>query len=98
MPYLLNGDLYPDRKRSLAEKNYTDYEDLVARQIETAQLEKKIFLARKGDVLIWHANLIHGGMPVTRPELTRKSMVIHYYAKDVVKYHEFSERPSLLEE
>jgi hypothetical protein len=39
-----------------------------------------------------------GGMPVINPTLTRKSMVIHYYAKDVVKYHEITERPSLMED
>jgi phytanoyl-CoA hydroxylase len=36
------------------------------------------FLARKGDVLVWHGMLVHGGAPVLRPGSTRKSMVIHY--------------------
>ena len=36
------------------------------------------FLARKGQVLFWHGMLLHGGAPVLRPELTRKSMVLHY--------------------
>ena len=62
------------------------------------QFEKEVFLPKKGDVIIWHANLIHGGAPVTDPSLTRKSMVVHYYAKDVIKYHEITERPSLMEE
>jgi hypothetical protein len=47
-------------------------------------------------MLIWHANLLHGGEPILNPTLTRKSMVIHYYAKDVVKYHEITERPAIL--
>ena len=55
-------------------------------------------MAKKGDVFIWHANLIHGGSPIKDHSLTRKSMVIHYYAKDVIKYHEITERPSILEE
>lgn len=33
---------------------------------------------RKGDVLIWHPQLPHGGSPIKRPELTRKSVVFHY--------------------
>jgi hypothetical protein len=33
---------------------------------------------RKGDVLIWHPQLPHGGSPIQRPELTRKSVVFHY--------------------
>jgi hypothetical protein len=36
------------------------------------------FLARKGDVLVWHGMLLHGGAPVLRPGTTRKSMVLHY--------------------
>lgn len=97
MPYLLNTEL-ADRIAvfSSHRKEYTEYEDLMEKLMEEKKLEKKIFLAQKGDVLIWHANLIHGGMPVANRESTRKSMVIHYYAKDVVKYHEISERPSLL--
>jgi len=38
----------------------------------------KAFIAKKGDVFLWHGNLIHGGSPVNNPELTRKSMVIHF--------------------
>lgn len=99
LPYLLNDDFenYSTRFK-LGKKEYTDYEDLVEDILLKNPFEKKIFLPKKGDVLIWHANLIHGGMPVTNPDLTRKSMVIHYYAKDVVKYHEITERPSLMEE
>jgi len=36
------------------------------------------FLARKGDVLFWHGMLLHGGAPVLRRGVSRKSMVIHY--------------------
>jgi ectoine hydroxylase-related dioxygenase (phytanoyl-CoA dioxygenase family) len=32
------------------------------------------FLARKGDVLVWHGMLVHGGAPVLRRGTTRKSM------------------------
>lgn len=99
LPYLLNDDFenYSTRFK-LGKKEYTDYEDLVDDILLKNPFEKKIFLPKKGDVLIWHANLIHGGMPAANPDLTRKSMVIHYYAKDVVKYHEITERPSLMEE
>jgi ectoine hydroxylase-related dioxygenase (phytanoyl-CoA dioxygenase family) len=36
------------------------------------------FLARKGDVLFWHGMLLHGGAPVLRSGVSRKSMVLHY--------------------
>lgn len=97
LPYLLNSDFNEgETALQLGKKDYVDYEDRIDEQIRHHSLQPEVFLAKKGDILIWHANLIHGGMPVKDPALTRKSMVIHYYAKDVVKYHEITERPSLL--
>lgn len=97
LPYLLNNDFNEGTSLlTLGKKDYGDYEDRIEEVIRENQLEKAVFLARKGDILIWHANLIHGGLPVKDPDQTRKSMVIHYYAKDVIKYHEITERPSLL--
>jgi ectoine hydroxylase len=97
LPYLLNNDFNEgETALQLGRKDYTDYEDRIEDIIAEKRLSKEVFLAKKGDVLIWHANLIHGGLPVVNPALTRNSMVIHYYAKDVIKYHEITERPSLL--
>lgn len=36
------------------------------------------FLGKRGDILIWHADLAHGGAPIENSELTRKSLVGHY--------------------
>jgi len=33
---------------------------------------------QKGDVLIWHPQLPHGGSPILRPGATRRSIVFHY--------------------
>jgi ectoine hydroxylase len=97
LPYLLNNEWNKDSSfLSLGKQDYTDYEDMVEELIATRQLQKTELIAKKGDVLIWHANLIHGGSPIRNTALTRKSMVIHYYASDVIKYHEITERPSLM--
>lgn len=72
------------------------YEDKIAEVIAANNLERKLFLPRRGDVLIWHANLLHAGSPITRPGATRRSMVCHYYAEDVICYHEMSQRPALM--
>jgi ectoine hydroxylase-related dioxygenase (phytanoyl-CoA dioxygenase family) len=42
------------------------------------QMPYRTFLPKKGDVLIWHADLAHGGCSVVHDELTRKSLVGHY--------------------
>jgi ectoine hydroxylase-related dioxygenase (phytanoyl-CoA dioxygenase family) len=39
--------------------------------------QRHAFLARAGDLLIWHADLAHGGSPVVN-RVTRKSLVTHF--------------------
>lgn len=41
-------------------------------------LEPELFTCRRGDVLLWHASLLHGGAPLSDPRLTRKSLVVHF--------------------
>lgn len=96
--YILNKDYNKggDSLKIGNEKHYSAYEDKIAEVARQSGISKKIFSAKKGDVLIWHANLLHGGEPITNTSLTRKSMVVHYFAKDVIKYHEISERPANL--
>jgi phytanoyl-CoA hydroxylase len=47
-------------------------------QLRQSGLPTHRFLARRGDVLVWHSALMHGGAPPLSPERTRKSLVIHY--------------------
>ncbi len=77
------------------------YEAKIAQVIAEQGLQPQHFLAQRGDVLVWHANLIHGGSPITgqpvdNQPITRKSMVCHYFADDVVCYHEMLQRPALV--
>lgn len=44
---------------------------------ERMGLQERRFVARKGDVLLWSADLAHCGAPVTDPSSTRKSLVGH---------------------
>ncbi|MDP9056125.1 MAG: phytanoyl-CoA dioxygenase family protein [Pseudomonadota bacterium] len=46
----------------------------------------ELFLARKGQALIWCANLLHGGSVQSDPRLTRWSQVTHYYFDDCIYY------------
>lgn len=99
LPYVLNSDFNEGETfLTLGKKHYADFEDIIEDLVTKQNYEKREFLARKGDVFIWNANLVHGGAPIINKKLTRKSMVVHYYATDVIKYHEITERPSLLQE
>jgi hypothetical protein len=48
--------------------------------------EPETFLPRKGQALIWCANLLHGGSHQNNPLLTRWSQVTHYYFDDCIYY------------
>lgn len=48
--------------------------------------EPATFLARKGQALIWLANLLHGGSAQHDRRLTRWSQVTHYYFEDCIYY------------
>jgi ectoine hydroxylase-related dioxygenase (phytanoyl-CoA dioxygenase family) len=56
---------------------------------DKAGIGKTVFAAKRGDALIWHADLVHGGNPVSRT-VTRKSFVTHYCPQEVSPL--FSER------
>jgi hypothetical protein len=50
------------------------------------------FRPKKGDVLIWSADLAHGGSPIENRELTRRSFVCHYCPSDVSPFY-FASNP-----
>ena len=50
--------------------------------LREANLEKQQFLPRGGEILIWHANLLHGGEPVQDRRSRRWSQVVHYFFAD----------------
>lgn len=97
LPYVMTGD-YPsgNTRFTIGSDSNRRYEDKIGEIIREKGLEKQLFLARRGDVLIWHANLLHGGSPIGKPGATRRSMVCHYFAEGVLCYHEMSQRPALL--
>lgn len=57
-----------------------DWEAHYKAQIEQLGLAPKTFAARRGDLFIWHGDLLHGGGIVNDPDLTRDSLVSHFYA------------------
>ena len=46
--------------------------------IQENNLKRRQFIARKGDVLFWHARLMHRGTEPVNPLLNRKTAILHY--------------------
>jgi phytanoyl-CoA hydroxylase len=57
---------------------YSAYKEYLHRTISDGGLRPATYLPRRGDLLIWHGALVHGGSPIINPALTRKSFVCHY--------------------
>lgn len=53
---------------------------------ENLKLNLEYGIVKKGDCIIWHPELAHGGSPIQQPGITRKSMVFHCAPEDVVMY------------
>lgn len=98
LPYFLNSDY--DNEGSafkIGKQSYKAYEEFLENKVKELGLKKEIFRAKKGDLLVWHANILHGGEPHLDKERTRKSLVYHFFDENSVCYHEVTQRPALFE-
>src|SRR5262249_39950215 len=76
--YLFSGEYKhwsPDRD---GPEPHAEWARLINENAGGLGMERQTFLARKGDVLIWSADLAPGGSPVRDRSLTRRSLVGHF--------------------
>jgi len=66
----------------LIDEEHSACNEYVFSEIEKRGLKPEILLANKGDVLIWHSQLFHGGNPILNKKKTRKSLVTHYFTRE----------------
>jgi ectoine hydroxylase-related dioxygenase (phytanoyl-CoA dioxygenase family) len=91
LPYVFSKDAgisEDDFKREGYGPYQARYEPFIRESV--AGREPHYFHAKKGDVLIWHANLIHGGSPRQDLALSRKSVVCHFFVKNAFVYHDLA--------
>ncbi|WP_408589343.1 phytanoyl-CoA dioxygenase family protein [Novosphingobium sp.] len=93
-PIISNTMLGQPRYGQHSQNTQGPYEAVWAAMVRASGTASDTFIARKGQALIWMANLLHGGSPQHDPTLTRWSQVTHYYFKDCTYYTPaFSEEP-----
>lgn len=90
----LNGDSAAAEREALHE-----YQRIIAEVGCKSEVKKAIL--GKGDVAIWHPQLVHGGSSATEPTLTRHSMVAHccpadtfVFVQDAFLRHQESSAPT----
>ncbi len=79
-----------------AHEEHLAHLDSLALRAQQHQLPLQHFLPQKGDVLIWSADLAHGGSTITDSSLTRRSLVTHFSPASCVP-HYLRFRPSFLQ-
>jgi hypothetical protein len=93
LPYIFSHDV------GITETEFRDsgygsyqqkYEPFIQEMIARHGLQPAWFHARKGDVLIWHANLLHGGSVRRNLLLSRKAVVCHFFVKGAFVYHDLA--------
>ncbi len=98
LPYVFSNDVgisEADFKKDGYAPYQARYEGFIAKLIEEHELEPHYFHARKGDVLVWHANLVHGGSTRRNLRLSRRALVCHYFAKGAFVYHDLASKRSM---
>lgn len=77
-------DLAFESGKKIWERNADDmesnqlYQSELDRLCSERGLQKQAFVAKKGEILIWHSGLVHGGSAIANKDLTRRSLVTHY--------------------
>jgi ectoine hydroxylase-related dioxygenase (phytanoyl-CoA dioxygenase family) len=67
-------------------EKYPLYEDFVEALMKAQRADRVELKMKRGQSLIWSANLFHGGSPIADTDRTRLSQVTHYYFEGCIYY------------
>ncbi|HEV2641581.1 MAG TPA: phytanoyl-CoA dioxygenase family protein [Candidatus Elarobacter sp.] len=99
LPYVFSEDveISDDDFRNAGYGPYAQrYEPRITQLIAEHALQPRYFAPRKGDLLLWHGNLIHGGAPRARIGTSRRALVCHFFARGCLTYHDLAGNPTHL--
>jgi hypothetical protein len=86
LPYLDHASIGVTGSDQKAYERYGSYEELVQLVIKELGLERRVLRMKKGQALVWAANLLHGGSPIKDSSRTRHSQVNHYFFEGCLYY------------
>lgn len=87
LPIYLNEHLNAcSAEQAAPDEHYPSYVRLWRELMEVHGFTRETFRPRKGQALIWSANLLHGGSKQLNPQRTRWSQVTHYYFEGCTYY------------
>lgn len=87
LPFYNMGDIGLKATEDVGNYNYyLQYENFVSQLMIASGQKKEVFKVKKGQALIWAANLYHGGEPILKEGSSRHSQVTHYFFNDCMYY------------
>lgn len=75
-------------------EHYAEYEVAIERLIKEKDLKQSLGTVKKGEAIIWHSNLLHGGHPHQDVKRSRHSQVTHYFFENCRYYTPMLYNPS----
>ena len=76
-------------------ESYGIYEQAICAIVEELGLQKEPVLLKKGQAVVWAANLLHGGEYIRDPARTRLSQATHYFFEHCLYYTPMHSDPFL---
>lgn len=82
-------EIFPDPANipSISMEGWNAYQGAVQKQARAQGLLHKNVSVKRGDVIIWHPEMLHGGAPHINKERSRRSLVMHVTPVGVPVYH-----------
>lgn len=75
--------------------SYRRYEDFVEELVAASGLPRRELHLRRGQAVVWAANLLHGGAPIRERDRSRLSQVTHYYFDDCLWFQPLASDPAV---
>lgn len=86
MPVMTMRDVGVNHPDPSPEDYETHFVPRFAETIAASGLPRREALLKKGQALVWAANLAHGGAAIETPGATRRSLVVHWYFEQCLYY------------
>jgi len=78
---------HPDTRNNGEQLSYKEYDEFIEKLVIAKRAKTISIPVKKGQAIIWTANLLHGGTPVKDVSVSRKAQAIHYFFKGCEKYY-----------
>lgn len=75
-----------DLKLQAGREHYPEYEIAIEQLLAENELKPTLGTVKKGEAIIWHSNLLHGGHPHKDVKRSRHSQVTHYFFENCRYY------------